>query len=130
MNSMTDYLESAWINTLRGTAYSVPALYVALMTTAPSETGSGQEVTDGAYQRQQVTLTDPSQESDLGTTSNSQELVFPAASTDWGTVTHAAIFDASAGGNMLLYAALDREKKIEPGDQLRIPAGSLKLSLG
>ena len=48
---------------------------------------------------------------------------------NWGTITHAAIFDASTGGNMLAWAPLTTSRTINDGDVFRIPAESLTVTL-
>ena len=64
------------------------------------------------------------------TATNAAAIEFAAASGgNWGTITHAAIFDASTGGNMLAWAALTTSRTINDGDVFRIPAGSLTVTL-
>jgi hypothetical protein len=63
------------------------------------------------------------------TASNDAAIEFPTASGSWGTVTHAAIFDAETSGNMIAYASLTASKAIDTGDVLRIPTGDLDVTL-
>lgn len=131
MSSFSDYTENLVLNWLLTTnsATRPTAWYVGLFTAAPSDTGGGTEVTGNAYARVatgtiSVTGTAPT------TATNSAAIEFAAASGgNWGTVTHAAIFDASTGGNMLAWAALTTSRTINDGDVFRIPASSLTVTL-
>jgi len=100
------------------------AWYVALYTAAPSDSGGGTELSGSAYARQSVAFTVSGD-----TASNTSAIEFPAATGSWGTITHAAVFDASSGGNMLAHSALTASKTIENGDVFRITAGSLDITL-
>jgi hypothetical protein len=44
-------------------------------------------------------------------------------------VTHAAVFDAATGGNMIAHKPLPESKTIGVGDVFRFPAGQLKITL-
>jgi hypothetical protein len=131
MSSFSDYTENLVLNWLLTTnsATRPTAWYVGLFTAAPSDTGGGTEVTGNAYARVatgtiSVSGTAPT------TATNSAAIEFAAASGgNWGTVTHAAIFDASTSGNMLAWAALTTSRTINDGDVFRIPAGSLTVTL-
>jgi hypothetical protein len=61
--------------------------------------------------------------------SNTAAVEFPTASASWGTITYAAILDASTGGNMLAYGALATSKTIDSGDVFRIPTGDYDITL-
>lgn len=100
------------------------AWYLGLFTAAPGETGGGTELSGNGYARQAVTMTVTGD-----TASNSGAIEFPTATGSWGTITHAAIFDASSAGNMLVYATLTASKTIGTGDILRFPAGDIDVTL-
>lgn len=100
------------------------AWYIGLFTAAPGEAGGGTEISGGAYARQAATFTVSGD-----TASNGDAIEWPAATADWGTITHVAVFDASTAGNMLVYAALTTAKAITTGDILRIPLGDLDITL-
>jgi len=124
---MSDYLETALLNHVcRGIAYSAPtSLYVALYTTAPTDAGGGTEVSGGGYARQQVTFGAPSN----GQVTTTATIEFPIATANWGTIVAIGVFDAETGGNLLFYGNLDASKQIFAGDQFRILAGNLTISL-
>ena len=100
------------------------AWYVALYTAAPSDAGGGTEVSGGSYARKAATFTVTGD-----TASNSAAVEFDAATASWGTVTHAGIFDASSGCNLIAYASLTASKLIDSGDVLRFPISDLTVTL-
>lgn len=124
--SFSNYLENkVLLHVFGATAYTAPAtLYVALFTSDPGETGSGTEVSGGSYARQTIAFTVTGNQA-----SNTGAAEFPTATASWGTITHAAVFDAVSGGNMLAYGALTTSKTIASGDVLRIPAGDFDINL-
>lgn len=130
MAALSDYLENKLIDQLfRGQAYTFPSkLYVGLLTAAPSDTGGGTEVTGGSYARvetnaslaawagTQAAASTAASSGTSGTTSNNLAVTFPAPTANWGSVTHAALYDASTSGNMLVWGALTVPKTINNGD--------------
>jgi len=130
MSSFSDYTENLLLNWLLTTnsATRPTAWYVGLFTAAPSDTGGGTEVTGNGYAR--VATGTISISGTSTTATNAAAIEFAAASGgNWGTITHAAIFDASTSGNMLAWAALTTSRTINDGDVFRIPAGSLTVTL-
>lgn len=100
------------------------AWYVALFTTDPTDAGTGTEVSGTAYAREAVvfTVTDD-------TASNNAAIEYTAAGSNWGTVSHIGIYDASSAGNLIAHAALTSSKAIDTGDVFRIPTGDLDVTL-
>jgi hypothetical protein len=130
MSSFSDYTENLLLNWLLTTnsATRPTAWFVGLFTAAPSDTGGGTEVTGNGYAR--VATGTMSISGTATTASNAAAIEFAAASGgNWGTITHAAIFDASTGGNMLAWAPLTTSRTINSGDVFRIPASSLTVTL-
>ena len=130
MSSFTDYTENLVLNYLL-TANSVTrptAWYVGLFTAAPSDTGGGTEVSGNGYARKAtgtMTITGTA-----STATNAAAIEFdPASGGNWGTLTHAAIFDALTTGNMLAWAPLTTSRTINDGDVFRVPASSLTVTL-
>ena len=122
MSAASDYLKSALINhILRQTAFSSPtALYVSLFVGAA-------EVSGGSYARVDVTtgFTAPVG----GVSENASTISFPSPTAAWGTVTHAALYDAASDGNQLMYAPLNESKTITAGDTVRFNAASMDVSV-
>lgn len=130
MSSFSNYTENLLLNWLLTTnsATRPTAWYVGLFTAAPSDAGGGTEVSGNGYAR--VATGTISVSGTDTTATNSASIEFAAASGgNWGTITHAAIFDASTSGNMLAWAALTTSRTINDGDVFRIPAGSLTVTL-
>ena len=130
MSSFTDYTENLVLTFLftDGTATRPTAWYVGLFTAAPGETGGGTEVSGSGYARKATGTITVS--GTATTATNSAAIEFdPADGGDWGTITHAAIFDAETSGNMLAYAELTTARTINDGDVFRIPASSLTITL-
>lgn len=124
--SFSNFLENkVLLHVFGATPYTAPAtLYVGLFTSNPGEAGGGTEVSGGSYARQTAAFTVAA-----NLASNTAAVEFPTASASWGTITHAAIFDAATGGNMLAYGALTASKTIATGDVFRIPAGDYDITL-
>ena len=111
-----------FINGLSPTAPTAP-LKVALVTAAGSDTVAGTEVTGGSYARQSLTVGAAAS----GATSNSADVVFtgmPAA-----TVVGVEIWDSAGTPVRLWYGNLAASRTVAAGDELRISAGSLSLSM-
>lgn len=100
------------------------AWYVALFTDDPTDADTGTEITGGSYARTAVTFTVSGD-----TASNSGAVEFPAATADWGTVTHIGVYDADTSGNLIFHSALTVAKAITNGDVFRIPIGDLDFTL-
>jgi hypothetical protein len=130
MSSFTDYTENLVLNWLFTTnsATRPTAWYVGLFTAAPSDTGGGTEVSGSGYARKATGTITVS--GTATTATNSAAIEFdPADGGDWGTITHAAIFDAETSGNMLAWAELTTARTINDGDVFRVPASSLTITL-
>lgn len=127
MSAMSNYLELKVLDhILSTTAYTMPTgIYLALATGSFGEDASGTELSGSAYARQgDVAFAAASG----GTTSNSANIEFPAATGSWGSVAYWALFDASSSGNMLIHGAFSAAKTIATGDILRINAGDLDIT--
>jgi hypothetical protein len=64
-----------------------------------------------------------------GAATNSANLQWSAATTAWGTITHAAIYDAASGGNQLITAQLSVSKTIGVGDIIEFLSSNLSVTL-
>ena len=127
MAGKTDYLENKVLDhNLATAAYTAPsAIYVALFTADPGETGeTTNEISGGGYARTQGTFGAASG----GSASNSADIEFPQATGDWGTITHFALMDAQTSGNMLYYGALDASNTVGNGDTFKFATGDLTVT--
>ncbi len=123
MSAMSDYLETSLFNAvLRGVAFTSPSsIYVALFTTDPTDAGTGTEVSAASYVRLAATFAVPSN----GSAANNADLIFPTATTNWGTITHVGVYDALTSGNLLFHGVLSASKVIDAGDVFKFAAGAL-----
>lgn len=94
-------------------------LYAALFTAAPSDSGGGTEVSGGSYARVAVQPLDANWtavSATDGLTDNAADIIFPAPTANWGSVTHLGIFDRLTGGNLMFHGALATAKTVNNGD--------------
>ena len=130
MGSFSDYLEDKILNhTFGKTSYTPPTIYVALSTADPLDDASGlAEPTGDAYARVQTSASDWNAASD-GTLDNANNIIFPQATGNWGTITYFALFDAATGGDMLVHGALSQPQTIDSGNTVKFAAGDLDINL-
>lgn len=110
-----------------------PDLYLALYTSDPTDFDVGEEVDGDGYER--VDISDKFTTAASGRSIANDVLIeFPEAAADWGTVTHVGVRTGdgvdpgqggSGDGDLLWHAALDVEKPLITGDQLRFKVGNL-----
>lgn len=144
MAALSNYLENKLIDQLfRAQAYSFPTtLYIGLLTSAPSDTGGGTEVSGGSYARvgvacslvnwagTQASGSTVASSGTGGTTSNNNVITFADPTADWGTITHFGIYDASSGGNLLIYGAMTTARLVANGDTgPTFPIGQLQIQM-
>ncbi len=145
MAQLSNYLENKLIDLIfRGQAFpSTPTLYIALHTADPTDAGTGTEVsTSGTgYSRLAVTASlnnfcgtqgagsTVASTGTSGSTSNNIAFNFPAATGNFGTVTHVGIWDALTGGNLLVYGQLSVSKAVSAGDPFLFSVGNLNMTL-
>ena len=127
MSDMSDDLETKFLNiSLRGATWVVVAtVYLALFTTATDDAGGGTEVTGGSYARQACTFGVPSG----GASTTTADITFPTSTAAWGTVTHAAIYDAATSGNSQYHGAMSASKVMANGDVIKFLTGDLTVTL-
>ena len=126
MSAMSDYLELKVLDHVLGTsAYTMPTtVYIGLSTGSFADDNSGTELTGNGYARQSIAFDAAAS----GTTDNTSNVDFPAATGSWGTISHYGLFDASSGGNLLIHGAFTVSKTVASGDILRIAAGELDIT--
>jgi hypothetical protein len=130
MAALSNYLENNLIDRLlRGQTFTFPTnVYFGLLTSAPSDTGGGTEVSGGSYARVTVAAsmanfagtqgagTTTASTGTSGTTSNNVNVTFPTPTASWGVISYVAVYDASTSGNLLLWGALTTPKTVNNGD--------------
>lgn len=134
MSAMTDYLEGQLrAHLFRTASFTKPTVMaVALYTAAPGEAGGGTEVSGGSYARVDRPPLDANwtaASATDGLTDNAADIVFPAPTANWGSITHFALLDATTAGNFLIYGALTTAKTVNNGDPApKFVAGALDIT--
>lgn len=154
MAALSDFLENKIIDwLLRAQAIGITgataaagtgpaAVYVGLLTAAPTDSTAGTEVSGNAYARVTVTsalaawagtqsaASTVASSGATGTTSNNASITFPTPTpAGWGTVVAFGVYDAAAAGNLLFYAPLTVSKTINAGDSVSFAAAALTLQI-
>lgn len=117
--STTTYVETLILDHLiRDVPFSINGWYIGLFLTDPTKAGiTSSEVSAGDYNRQPVTWTTAN--------ANSNEILWGPTTSSWGSVSYAALMDASASGNMIAYGAAS--VSVLAYTVVRIQAGNLQL---
>lgn len=119
MSDATDYVESQslqyWLNNVAS------GIWCALSTTPPNDDATNfTEPAGGSYARATVsgtprfTIGAASEGPTSGT--NTEEVVFPAATAPWGTVSHFGLFNNALSGDLLFKSVLSEAKIISTAD--------------
>lgn len=118
--SISNYLENAWLNTLRNTSLAVSAVYVKLHTGDPGESGTSNAATETT--RKLISFSAASS----GSMSSSATVEWTnVAATE--TYTHWSLWDASTAGNCLFAGALSSSAAVTAGDTFQITSLTLTL---
>jgi hypothetical protein len=133
--SFSDFAENQIVQFFyrTGTPTKPAAMYHALYTAAPGETGGGTEVTGGSYARINNAPLDANWDATVsgdGHTQNTGAITFAAPTANWGVVSHTAQLDASSAGNFITWTALDIAKTVNNGDPAPVfAAGALDITV-
>jgi len=130
MAQMTDYFESLLLDyVLREGSYSAPSnLWIGLSNSYSGfgEGGVSSEENGSGYARVQVACNTGNWDAPASrATANTNEIAFAASSESWGTVYQVGLFDASTGGNLLMWLNFSPDPSVGNGDIIRFAAGSL-----
>jgi hypothetical protein len=123
LSSTAENLTLDWILGVGTPTRPTAPLKVALVTAEGDETTAGTEVVGGSYARQDLSVAAAVN----GATSNSADLIWtdmPAV-----TVVGVEIWDSAGVPVRLWYGPLTASRTVAAGDELRLTAGSLSLSL-
>jgi hypothetical protein len=127
--SLTNYAEAKILDHVVGkTSFTMPSVWVALFTAAPSDAGGGTECTGGSYARKSTAGADWAAASS-GATSTAAAITFVTPTGSWGTVTHFALMDAATAGNMLAWADLTTPQAVGTGNTVSFAIGELDITL-
>lgn len=93
----------------------------------------GTEVNGTDYARQSIPSLTVSSDTTNFYFTNSTDIVFPVAGSDWATTSNQinkiSIYDSATAGNVLATVDLSTAKPCFQGDQIKILAGSLKITI-
>ena len=98
--------------------------FLSLHTGDPGETGASNELSGNGYARQSIAFT---VSGDTATSSTSQSFG-PNSGSNWGTVTHFAIWTASSGGTCLYVGAWSGGVAYAVGDTATVAAGQVTVT--
>ena len=123
---MSNFLENKLIDhVFRNTTYNqAGTVYLALFESDPTDANTGSEKSGGGYARQPVTFVAPTD----GGSSNSADIIFPAAIGDWSVVSHIGIMDAATGGNLIMHQILTNPVTVLDTNNFRMPLGQLTIT--
>lgn len=139
MAALSDYLEDAWLNTLKGVAFTpLTAMHIGLHSAEGADETSAAwlatELTGGGYAR--VTVNDtgwngPEALGDALTLVNNTDVLFPIATQAWADVTHWSVWDGATlgAGNLLFKQEMSVVRSVAASDVLRFGAGNLRVGL-
>lgn len=124
--SQTDSFANTLLDAVLGSSGILGStVWIGLMLAVPNPDGSGVvEPTGGSYARVAITNDAthwPAASSRVKT--HASNIVFPAATADWGTVLCVGVFSALTGGVLKMYDNLNESRQILNGDQFDFVAG-------
>lgn len=139
MTAFSDFLEAALLQEIfNNTNFVPPTTHVALFTTpgpGDDNAGTANEVATGSYAR--VTVNPDGGSTPVWNAAvidgigfvvdNADDITFPVATADWGTITHVGIYDALTVGNLLYQGQLESPVIINTDGQFVFAAGTLDL---
>ena len=124
--AMSNYLENKLLEAVvKNTTYTSPAtVYLALYSTAPTDSTGGTELSGSGYSRQAITFASASN----GSIASNVSVTFGAASANWSTIVATGVVDASSGGNILFYKTTPG-RNVKSGDSLVVASGDVTITL-
>jgi len=116
---LTSAGQTRWLNTFTGVSpYSLPSVYMALMTGTSSAASAGTEVTTGQYTGYARQALPGANWGDAATDASYQlPITFGNNTSGTGaTITYWELYDASSGGNRLVFSTFDQGNIILPAN--------------
>lgn len=130
MAGFSTHLAQALINhVFRGQTYTPPGnTFLAMFVADPTDNNiTANEVTAPWYQRQNVTSWTAPTNNNV-TTSNSNQITFPATTGGAVTITHWGLYDAQQTGNLLASGPFAAPKVLNVDDVLAVNPNDLVLT--
>lgn len=125
--SKTNFYEQKILNLLRGDTVSSWTPYIALFTTAPTESSDGTELDLENYVRQEVVFGAPTPSGDYHEISNTSPVAFPVLEGTGEVIVAVGYFDAESGGNLCYYDDAVSAITIDPNTIVEMNVGDLKI---
>lgn len=125
MNRITTYLADRLLNHIfiDQQFRSPPRVYMGLYSKDPGKDGLPKEIDDGGYRRKEIQFLSASN----GRAKNSIPLSF-TGNSNWGTITHFAIFDDETAGNVLFTGEMTEGFTPSDNETFRFNAGDVIIS--
>jgi hypothetical protein len=125
--SLSDFAEAKVLDLIfKGATWTQLASgpWVALFTTAPTDSAAGTEVTGGSYARVAKARGSTHFQRSGNQVTNKTLVTFPTATAPWGTVVAVGVLDAASGGNLIAWAPLPQPRTIGTGSAFTLPANT------
>lgn len=131
--ALSQFLQGEIMDWVKGGAMPAAptSLQIGLLTSAPAHDGSGISEPNNlnGYSRQPVSFGATTVSAGVSSITTANSVVFgPVTGTAWGTVTHAAVFNADTG-DMLFYGPLAASRTAPVGDSVSFGAGAIQFRL-
>lgn len=107
-----------------GTLTKPANVYVALYSTAPTDSTSGTELTGNGYSRQLVSFGSAAN----GAITSSGNVTFSASGGTWSSAVAVALLDASSSGNVMVYGTLTPSRTLQDGDTLTFETAAITVT--
>ena len=129
----SDYLANTFLDyVFQGQAFATPnaAIYIALMTANPTDSGTGATITEPAgnnYERKLHTAW--TQGGSYDHMENQSTINFKNPSGSWGEITHTCQVDASSNGNMLFWGRVGSAQTPDQGSTVSFAASAYDVTV-
>lgn len=130
---MTDFGSDIMLNSLLGVVAIPATLYLALVRDEPEVSDDGDDLdepTDAAYARVAVSTGSAAwSASSSGSSVYLNNIIYAAASEEWGAIYYWVLCTAAASGDVLLWGDFDEGFEVIDTQVITIPAQALVLSI-
>lgn len=131
MAGLTVYGQQKVLDHIMGkAAFAMPTIYVAVTTTAPTDTTAGAEATYTGYARKVTAAADWNSASNAipSVSNNANTITLNQCTAGSSTITHWEGWDAPTGGNRIVWGALTASLAISAGISPSFAPGQLFVS--
>jgi len=127
MGNITTYMGNEFLDHVCNSEYSNETnVYLALSTADPTSNGSGlAEPSGNGYTRKDINFSAAA----LGRITQTGVVSYDTATGSWGDITHWAVCDSSATGNVLAVGALGTSKNVINTNDARVDSGEVYIEM-